>query len=274
MSRLPRVGAAAVALLALALAVGLVAGGAGSATAGDNVAHVEFEPAEVDVEPGDTVEVDVSLSSYGEYGDTGVSRVTLRVDYPTEYLTVTDVVAGDWFHEAPDGDPDGASQESVDVSESVAVDDDAGAARVRQTLSDPTSGVIGSARVATFTVEVAADADAATAEFDPAESEVMLTSQYPQPLAAPPAEVHVDGGGDVVQPAYAEDAFADDGSTATPESTAESTAESTGTAGDAGDDSAADGDAAPDGATDDGVPTPTGAVALGVLVAALLFRRR
>ena len=264
-------------LAALALVVGVgVVGRAGTATAGDNVALIDFEPDELEVDPGEEVEIDVVINTDGGHGDVGVESVSLRVDYPAEYLTVTEIEGNDWFHElAADG-------QDLDPSEEVAYDDAHGAVKLEQSVLDR-SGVVGEAAFATLTVEVAEDADPAVAEMsvagtDDDPTDVMLTTEWPQPLSLSPAEVVIDGGGDTVSPAFDPDAFADP-DTATPSENGDAEAE-TSDSEDAGDEEPAEstpGDASDDAggdASDDDALAPVGATIVGVLAALWLFRRR
>lgn len=266
-----------IALLALFVAVVGVALGAGGASAGDNVAVLEFEPEELSVEPGDTVEVDVTLRSHGEFTDVGVASVELRLDYPTEYLTVTAVEPGSWFDEAPDNDPLGEGQADTAVSERVAYADESGAALFEQSLDSPEFGVIGTATVATVTLAVSEDAEAATAQLAAERTRVYPTrSRYSQPTSVAPAEFHVDGGGDVVEPAFVEDPFADIDEEGSVDDGADAGDEGDRTG--AGDDDGTTNDSAASEAgedeTDDDVPAPLGAIVLGVLVTAFGVRRR
>jgi len=281
--------ASALALLALFVAVAGIALGAGSAAAGDNTAVVGFEPDELSVEPGDTVDVDVTLRSHGDPFGSGVGTIELRLDYPTDYLTVTAIEPGSWFDEAPDGDQIGEGQSDTEVRERIVYADGNGSALFEQSLANPEFGVIGAATVATVTVEVSEDADAATARLAGNGTQVYPTrSQRSQEIAALPAEFHVDGGGDVVEPAFVDDPFvgvdeegsdtgsdddedgADDDGTATSDEDDEQTSDE-GYGADENDSTAAD--PADDEANDD-VPAPLGAVVLGVLLAAFGLRRR
>jgi len=284
---------ATIALVALAVGVALGAGFAGSATAGDNVAVFTFEPDDAEVDPGDEIEIDVTLRSHGEFGDAGVASVLARFDYPTEYLTITDVEAGDWFEEAPDGDALGEGQDDVSVTESVDHDEEAGAVMVEQSLQEVDFGVTGLATVATLTVEVDPDADPAIAKIDAegAEegvmTEVVATSQWPQPLSIIPAELTIDGGDEVVEPAYDAGAFgeeveADDGAADEQDDADDDADDSPGENDDSGDGS--DGDATDDvedaeGVDDvddasDDIPAPVGASIVGILLTTLLYRWR
>ncbi|QWC20801.1 cellulosome anchor protein [Halorubrum sp. 2020YC2] len=265
------------------MAVGAAGALAGPASAGDTAGALSVSPDEFDVEPGDTVTFEVAMVNDGERGDDAVYGFTLRLDYPTEYLTVTAVEPADWFREAP-GDG-AASGDSIEVRESVEYDDERGAARLRQSLADPTSGVTGEAPVATVTVRVEPDAEPAVAEVGTRETSTDLTSRrdYPQPLSTPAATFNISGGGNgsVVTPAYDDAAFADagDGSTAEDASDGADGEASDGT-GDAGaNESGGSGAGAnesgdPADPTGGEAPAPVGAAVLGVLAAAALLGRR
>ncbi len=273
------------AVVLLAFVVGLgVAFGASGATAGDNVAVIEFEPEELSVAPGDTVDVDLTLRSHGEFADVGVSTIELQVEYPADYLTVTEIDPGDWFDEAPDNDPLGEGQAHTEVREQVTHADENGAALLEQSLVAPEFGVIGTAPVATVTVEVSEDAEPATAQLAAERTRVFPTrSRYSQPTSVTPAAFHIDGGGDVVEPAFVDDPFADvdgsepdDGETAGDGKTAGDGGSADGDTGAADGETTTDSGAADGGGetVDDEVPAPVGAVVLGILLAAFGARRR
>lgn len=277
--------ASALALFALLAAVFGIALGAGGASAGDNTAVVGFEPDEASVEPGDTVDVDVTLRSHGDPFGSGIADVELHLDYPTEYLSVTRIEPGSWFENAPDGDRIGEGQSDTEVRERIVYADENGAALFEQSLATPEFGVIGAATVARVTVEVSEDADAATAQLTAERAGVYPTrSRESQEIAVLPAEFHVDGGGDVVEPAFVDDPFADVDEEEANEGVDEGSDSNEGTdATDEVDGGSGDADGATDDPTaaeaagdeaDDDVPAPLGAVVLGVLLAAFGLRRR
>lgn len=284
LGRVSRIGLGVLVAVALSIAVGALAGPAG---AGDTAGALSVSPAEIDVEPGDTVTFEVAMVNDGERDDDGVYGFTLRLDYPSEYLTVTDIDSANWFRGAPaDG---GASRESIEVRESVDYDDERGAARMVQSLADPTTGVTGEALVATVTVRVEPDAEPATAEVGTRETSTDLTSrrEYPQPLSTPTATFTISGGGNgtVVTPDYDEAAFADADEDAGSESDADEDAGTTDANGSGGTDdgAAADGDGETDGGSEPGgadgetgdeAPVSVAAAILGILAAALLLGRR
>ncbi|VTT86131.1 hypothetical protein DM2_2169 [Halorubrum sp. DM2] len=281
--------------MGVALLVGAAGALAAPASAGDTAGALSVSPESFDVEPGDTVTFEVAMVNDGERDDDGVYGFTLRLDYPTEYLTVMEVESADWFREAPSGDD--RSQSDVEVSESVEYDDERGAARLVQSLADPTTGVTGEAVVATVTVRVEPDAEPAVAEVGTRETSTELTSRrdYPQPLATPSATFNISGGGgdgEVVTPDYDDAAFADvgddgdasdggNGSDADGQGDLDANG-SDGTNGseeangsdEAAEDAGIDGDETPEGQTGDEAPAPIGAAVLGVVGAALLFARR
>ena len=282
----PRGPRAAVAVVvAAALLVGAAGALAGPASAGDTAGALSLSSEEFDVEPGETVTFEVAMTNDGERADDGVYGLTLRLDYPTEYLTVTEVESAGWFREAPAG----GSRSDVEVYESVDYDDERGAARLVQSLDDPGTGVTGSAAVATVTVRVEPDAEPAVVELGTRETSTELTSRrdYPQPLATPTATFNISGGGNgtVVAPTYDEAAFSEaDGETGDGDTEETGANESDGsgggaaTGGDAdagtdGGDGATGGDTS-DGETGDEAPAPVAAAVLGVLAAAVLLGRR
>ncbi len=274
----------AVALLALVVAFAGVGLGAGGVAAGDDAAVLEFDPDEVSVDPGDTVDVDVTLRSHGMAGQ-GVGAIDLQIDYPTEYLTVTHIEPNNWFEDAPDGGQIGEGQTDTEVSERTVYADENGAALFEQSLVNPEFGVIGTATVATVTVEVSEDADAATARMTTERTGVYPTrSQYSQPTPALPAEFDIAGGGSVVDPAFVEEPFADidedgadaEGDDEPDENGTDGTDED---GGDETDENGADGMASDTPETigedaDDDVVAPLGAVVLGVLMTAFTLRHR
>jgi len=286
------------ALASAALVVGLAGGLVGPASAGDTAGALSLSDDEFDVDRGETVRFDVAMVNDGERDDDGVYEISLRLDYPPEYLTVTEIEPAGWFHEAPAGLPGGESQEAVEVRDSVAYDDERGAARLVQSLAEPTTGVTGEATVATVTVRVEPDAEPGVVELGTRETSTELTSRtdYPQPLSTPSATFTISGGGsgdgEVVTPAYDEDAFSDresddasaegSGSAEGNESDEESRAGNETT--DGGETAADGGETATDGdgtaesddepGTGDEVPAPLGAVVLGIAAAGVYLSRR
>lgn len=264
--RSPSVRTLGVVALACLLFAGVGLGAAvGPAAAGDNVAVFSVEPETTAVDPGDTVAVRVGLESHGAYGDAEVAAVDLWLDYPTSHLAVERVESGNWFAEAS-----ADAAESPDYAETVRVSD-AGVVSVDQSLRNPREqATTGVAHFATITFRVRDEADPATVRVDASRSEVMLTSQYPQPVADAYADLNVSGGGPDADPAYAENP----------------SFEAFGEGAGSGDDGESEGDAeteTPGEATPTEVRTGTDASApgfgaavalLALLLAALVGRRR
>ena len=172
------------------VAVGLVFGGPaiGSVVAGDQLAVVDPVPHEVEVEPGETFEVDVVVRSWGGHGGVGVENVTLRAQYHPDHLEVTDVDAGTWF---------GAD---ADVETEVTVANDRGVTEVRQYEEPPAGGATGEDVFATLTVRVAEDAPPSNATIDLDETTADLADDQPLPILERPVAVVIDGGGESHEP--------------------------------------------------------------------------
>ena len=158
------------------LVVGLLAVGlfVGPATAGDSPSTIGFEPRESTAAPGETVELAVTLNSDGSYTE-GVAKFELQVDYDSEYVTVTDVESAGWFEQTGD---------DVTVDTSQSIDDEAGVVTYTETRQPAGDGTVGNAPAARLTVEVEADAPVTNASFSAANSSILLTDDYPQPIAA------------------------------------------------------------------------------------------
>lgn len=243
--------------------------GVGLASAGDTVTIVEFEPNETDVEAGQTVELDVVMRTDGGKDDVPVENATIRIDYPTAHVDVIEVEPGPWFYQ---------EDSDADVRTTAWIDDDAGVAGLRQVVRDRDDAVVGEDRIATVALEIAEDAPERTLVLEADESRVTyVATDYPAPVIADTAELHVDGGGDRVDPSVDEDYAFDPDDEVTATSSSTSTEAETGGDGDADTadaGSAGDSDGDSDGETPEEAPAPIGAVAVGVLLAAFLFRRR
>lgn len=255
-----------VALIAVLL-VGLGIG-AGGVYAGDNAAVVEFDPRQPAVEPGETVALDVLVGTEGAHGDSGLYSVSLRLDYPAEYVTVVDAEAGSWF---------GQADRPVDVRERIRTDDEAGITVVEQTLRDPQDGVVGHARFATVTFAVEPDAPASTVVVAAGETTALLTSRYPQPVSARQAQLRVGGGGDRVEPEVEEDFEFATTAGGSGEATTDARSETAGTAEPSETAGGGTSEAAPTAAETTGDAGAngflSGVAALVALLAALLWRR-
>ncbi|WP_207588182.1 cohesin domain-containing protein [Halomontanus rarus] len=260
-----------VATLFVCLTVGLLLAGtiAPAASAGDTVALFSFDPEEIEAEPGDTVTVDVVLQAHEGYGGAGVDEVSFGVEYDPDVLTVTAIERTQWL----EGETAEEESDEVSIDATTDVDDEAGLASIAQARAvddDDDNGSVGTAPVATITLEVSEDARPTNAELTIVDSEVGLTSSYQQGTMVRDGEIVVDGGGESER----EDdesgddpegvTLADDGgeneSGDDDESAANSTADAT--ADDGGDDA------------DEATPGFGALVAMGTLVAVVVVRRR
>ncbi|MES3517898.1 MAG: cohesin domain-containing protein [Natronomonas sp.] len=175
----------------VALVVCLLVGSAFAAPAfaGDSPGLLDFDPSESEVDPGETIEVDVTLSAMAGYDDNGVQSFGYTVAYDPEVLAVADVEIGPWMHQ----------EAETEVTYDTTIDDDAGRVTVEQARDPPAGGVsdTGDTPTATITFEVSETADPSTAvlQFEDAHSE--LIEGFPLPvLHSREAAIHIDGGGE------------------------------------------------------------------------------
>lgn len=152
------------------------------AVAGDNPTVIYVDDEERTVEAGETMEIDVLVSSQATHGGVGLESITLVGTYDPEILSITDIETAGWF----DDEGTGEVQTETDV------DDSAGVVTVEQWLEPPGDGVAGTQVFATLTVEVAADAPETetTISFD--DSDVQSADEFPQPVFAHGATILVE----------------------------------------------------------------------------------
>ncbi|MBP1922453.1 plastocyanin [Halorubrum alkaliphilum] len=168
------VGISVLVLICGVLAVGLVAP-VGPAAAGDNPGLLGFDPAETEVDRGDTVEVNVWFRAMAGYSDDGVASYEYAVAYDPELLTAVDVEPGPWLERG----------EETTVSHETDIDEAAGLVTVAAERDPPAGGVGDTAEdrtpTATITFEVAPDAPATetVVGFESADAQLL---QYPLPV--------------------------------------------------------------------------------------------
>lgn len=242
-------------VLGLVLVVAVVGAGitAVPALAGDAVAQFEFGQSEHSAEPGESMAVDVHLSSDGGYADEGIDSYEFVVAVPPEVgEPTTDVEAGPWL--ARDG---GSVDQTVER-----VGD--GAIRVRHERTGAENGVTGTGVAATVTIDVSDDAPAADATVVVADTSANLHgSDYLMQSFGDETTIEIGGGGEELEPAYEPGTAGDD-------SVGVVTAEETNRTVDGG-------DGTEDGGEDDG-PTPgfglkASAVAIALLLGSGLLSR-
>lgn len=157
----------AVALVAALALLGL----GGTAAGSDAISIFEYEPDTVEVEPGETVTVEVDLFAGSTAHDVGVDRVNTTLRHDAEALTVTAVEAGPWL-----AGTDGAVQMTADV------DDENGTVRVAQHREPSGDGVTGGGTLLAVTIDVAADAEAGNYTLSYGDSEVQMVNDHYQPV--------------------------------------------------------------------------------------------
>lgn len=230
------------ALVAVALLVALC--GAGLAGAADNPALLDFEPRDVEADPGDTVTVDVTLQAISAYDDEGVESVAVTVAYDPEVLAVEAVERGPWLK----GEIESEGETTV-TSETA--QSQPGRVTVEQAREPPAGGTTGTGTVATITFAVAPDAPPANAMLQFEAIDVQML-EYPLPAIDREGVIRIDGGGEELRPLEDADDSDEPGVTLAEEPSGESGADGNGAdAGAEGDD---DGDG---GSDDDGDDTDT-----------------
>ena len=174
----------AAACVAVAVLLGLVVGGA---VAGDRSGVFQIEPDEVGVEPGETVEVDVTLITDGGYAGEGLSAYEYVVAYDPAVVTVTDVEHGPWL-EHPE-----------DAVETIAEFRD-GEVFIRHERHNASTGETGYGVTATLTIEVHEDAPPSDVVLAVVEANGIYTSEAPMATFVINGTLIVDGGGEEIRP--------------------------------------------------------------------------
>lgn len=161
-------------------------------SAADNPGLINFDPREVETDPGDEFDVDVLLQATAHDADDGVAWFNYTVTYPADVLSVTDVEIGPWIEQG----------EETTVSDTVSIDPAAGAVSIEQERDPPAGGVVdhGVTPTATITFEVAADAAPADAVIEATDAEARLTDDWPLPvLTTRESTVSIAGGGEMIE---------------------------------------------------------------------------
>ncbi|EMA38714.1 cohesin domain-containing protein [Halobiforma nitratireducens] len=163
-------GAAAVlvALCCLAIATGTLAA---PVAAGDNIAIFALEPDELEAEAGETVEIDLVVSTHGDYVGDGIDELSATLSYDPEVFAVANVTHDEMLAH---GDPD------AEVVGSATVDDGNGSVTIDQEREPSGDGATTTERAATVTLEVAPDAPTANETIEVADASAILVSDYPQ----------------------------------------------------------------------------------------------
>jgi len=181
----------------VAVGVGLVvllAIGTGSgAFAGDQPTVIYSAEETYTATQGETLAIDVYVSSDGGVGDIGVEEVQLVAEYDETLLTAVDAEPAAWL----------AGGEETDVETDVTVDEDSGQITVDQWRDPPAGGVTGNELFATLTFEVQDGTEPGNTTIRFGDSDVRLTDQYPVPVFDEEATVSIQessGGGGLSTP--------------------------------------------------------------------------
>jgi plastocyanin len=141
-----------------------------SGSADDLSSILEYSPAEQQVEPGETVTVDVEVFAGGVTHDAGVDRVNTTLVHDPDVLTITSIEPGPWL-----------AAGGAEVSLETDIDGSSGTARVVQTR-DASAGVTGNGSLLTVTLAVAGDATPGEYTLSYDNSIVRMTSGQYQPV--------------------------------------------------------------------------------------------
>jgi hypothetical protein len=141
-----------------------------SGSADDLSSILEYSPAEQQVEPGETVTVDVEVFAGGVTHDAGVDRVNTTLVHDPDVLTVTSIEPGPWL-----------AAGGAEVSLETDIDGSSGTAQVVQTR-DASAGVTGNGSLLTVTLAVAGDATPGEYTLSYDNSIVRMTSGQYQPV--------------------------------------------------------------------------------------------
>ena len=163
---------------------------AGTANAGDNAAIFGFEPEEIETDPGETVELEVLVSSHGSLRGYGLSEVAFTVSYDPDVVSDAAVEQEGWLGQ----DDDRIEDEKVNGS--TEVDEAAGLVSVAQKREPAGDGVTGHGAVATISLTIEEDADPTNLEVAFESGSAILSTGDPQTVWDNEATVFVDGGVD------------------------------------------------------------------------------
>ncbi|WP_440772797.1 hypothetical protein [Natronorubrum sp. DTA28] len=173
-------------------------------TAGDNATTFQFDPHELEAEPGETVTIDLVVSTHGGYGGEGIDELSIDLEYDSAAVTITEVEHGPMLAAGNDGaDPNGSANDddatngggSAAVDGSVEIDDERGTVTIEQQREPSDDGAVGTDTAATITLEVAEDAPSTTTiEID--EATATLVTGYPQASLERDATITIGDGGE------------------------------------------------------------------------------
>ncbi|SDR42173.1 cohesin domain-containing protein [Natronobacterium texcoconense] len=147
------------------------AGMAAPAVAGDNIAIFTLNPSEADAETGETIEIDLVVSTHGDLVGDGIDELSATLSYDADVFSVAEVTHDEMLAA---GNPDAEVVGSADV------DDDDGQVTISQERDPPGDGATTAAPAATIAFEVAPDAPTANETIEITDASAFLVSDYPQ----------------------------------------------------------------------------------------------
>lgn len=151
--------------------------------AGDNASIFYVDPAETEADPGETVTLDLVVSSHGSYSGDGLVELGFELDYDPDVVTVASVDGQAWL-----ADEDGDAETTIDV------DEDTGTISLNESREPPGDGATGTEAAATITLEIAADAPSSTTTVSITDATATLVNGYPQGTVERDADIVIDGG--------------------------------------------------------------------------------
>lgn len=150
--------------VAFCIALCVVLLGAGTALGGHSLAFFTFEPEEVDVDPGETVEIALHIQASTAIADEGVQSYATTVRFDPTIASVRTVDTGDWIAQGDD----------TTIESNTTIHNENGTVRIEQYRNPPAGGVLGSGIIATLTLDIHHDAEPAIMALTYEDTDVQL----------------------------------------------------------------------------------------------------
>ncbi|AFZ71469.1 cohesin domain-containing protein [Natronobacterium gregoryi] len=179
-SRLPTT-ALALALVCAVAGTVVVGTFAAPAAAGDNIAIFALDPAETDAEVGETIEIDLVVSTHGDYVGDGIDELSATVVYDADVFSVAEVTHGEMLAH---GDPDAEVTGSSEVAD--------GEVTISQEREPSGDGAATTEPAATIAFDIAPDAPTANETLEITDASAILVSDYPQGTIERESTVSID----------------------------------------------------------------------------------
>lgn len=163
----------------------------GTAVAGDEPEMFYFEEDEIAVEPGEEVIVDVMISSDGRAATDAATGINFTIAYPADQMTVEGIQPGPFLELG----------EETAVHAEYYQNDGAGLAALHQWREPPAGGAQGIDAIASVKFVIDEETPQSTLAVVFEDEHVELTGDWPAFVMAQDLEIHVDGGGETIEPA-------------------------------------------------------------------------